>query len=305
MNYTIRKARPNDIDTIVEFCHRIWLERDYSRQTWSDWQNNSNRTVWIAEKNRTPIGVIRGEILSSYEAWMEGLRVDPDSHSHGLGSALYSILFEELKALGMTAIRNLTAINNTPAHRLVEKHGFNRVICVKRRIRQIETSSTDKRLVLLHPGDLPLAIEVFEKGKRKTNVTSFLSSAKRLYCFDGVHWKDWTEHSLTAHLEAGDVWVWKDPTPQAIAVVSTSPIRPGVWDVGLLEGSRTACRNLLAGLAKREAMPSGNPDYPPAVRTFLPMALPRLQRAACDAGFTSDRVRHKAMFLWEWRADRA
>ena len=292
----------DDLDAVLGFCLRIWQERDYSKKTWTDWQGNRKRRVWIAEEDKTPIGIIRGEILSPTEAWMEGLRVDPDSHSRGVGSKLYSALFDDLRNHGMRAIRTLTAIDNRPAQRLVEKHGFIRVQCLKRRARQLEAGDTDQNAEPLWSQGASLVQGILCMNRERWRSRTFLSQTNCLYCSDGVHWQAWDEDALKRHLEAGEIWAWQDPTPQAVAVVTTSPLRPAVWDVGLLEGSRRACQELLGALARRPAVPTGTRDYPPSVRTFFPVELSRLQRAAGAAGFRSDRVRHKAMYLYEWRA---
>ncbi len=302
MDFEIRKARDGDRDAVLAFCRRIWLERDYSEHTWSDWQKSAKRMVWIAQRNETPIGIIRGEVISSTEAWMEGLRVDPEAHSRGVGSALYSTLLNELKQIGMTAIRNLTAMDNTPVHRLVEKHGFHRVLCLKRRAKRIETGRPEPKLVQMSVVNTP-AVEKFLKAHTsRMRAHSFCTHTGQLYCMDGVHWRKWNDETLRAHLEAGEVWAWRDPALAALAVQSTSAVRPGVWDVGFLEGTREGCRRLLEALAGRETVPPGDAEYRPAVRTFLPLGLSRLQRAASEAGFKADRMRHKPMYLWEWRA---
>lgn len=310
MDVKIRQARQTDRDAVLSFCRRIWPERDYSESTWPAWFGDTGRLMLVAASGETPIGVIRGEMLSSREGWVEGVRIDPAYHSLGIGSRLLNNILPVLRDKGAEYIRSLIAIDNLASQRVFEKNGFGsphiqRPFAIKRRMKQIGIGELPAGLVNLGRSDSSLALRMFAQGRDPRKRRAFLDITDGLYCCDGVRWRFWNKDHLTAHLEAGEVWVWKDPTPQAIAVVSTSPVRPGVWDVGLLEGSGAACRNLLAGLAKREAMPSGNPDYPPAVRTFLPLALPRLQRAACDAGFTSDWIRHKAMFLWEWRADRA
>ena len=304
MDYEIRKARDGDLDAVLAFCRRIWPERDYSERTWSDWQDNPKRMVWIAQRERKPIGIVRGEVLSSHEAWMEGLRVDPQVHSLGIGGALWRTLSNELKQIGMTAIRCLTAIDNTHAHRLFERQGFRSVLCLKRKTKRIVTGRPDRRLVRLGVGGTSVVREMLKSHTRR-KVTGSSSAAGNLYCSNGVYWREWNETTLATHLEAGEVWVWEDQAPAAIAVMSTSAVRPGVWDVGLLIGSRAACRSLLDTLAVRTTVPLGSADYPPSIRTFLPLEETRLQGAAREAGFTSDRLRHRPMYLYEWLADRA
>lgn len=308
MDVEIRQARATDRDAVLSFCRRIWPERDYSELTWPGWLNDSGRVMLVAVTNKKPVGIIRGEMLSSREGWVEGVRIDPEYHSHGIGSRLLERTIPALREKGAEYLRSLIAIDNLASQRVFEKNGFGsphlqRPFAIKRALSRIDLGAPPAELAKLGQSDRLQALRLLASGQGSRRRRAFLETTEGLYCCDGVRWRYWNEDHLTAHLEAGEVWVWSDPTPQAIAVVTTSPLRPGVWDVGLLEGSRLACCNLLAGLARREAMPSGNPDYPPSVRTFLPLALPRLQRAARDAGFTSDRVRHKAMFLWEWRAD--
>ncbi|MBP7865772.1 MAG: GNAT family N-acetyltransferase [Acidobacteria bacterium] len=308
MDYEIRQARIGDLDAVLTFCRRIWPERDYSESTWPAWFGDHKRVILVAARGERPIGVIRGEMMSSCEGWVEGVRIDPDYSSCGIGSQLLAEILPILRSRGAKYIRSLISMDNLASQRVFIKNLFRsphrvRPFAIKRRTKRIDIGNYPAELVKLGPLDGSLALGFLSDRKNSRKWRTYLETTGNLYCYDGVHWRYWNKDHLAKHLETGEVWIWADPTLRAIAVVSTNAIRPGVSDVGLLEGSREACRCLLEGLTRSVIMPEGAKEFPPSARTFLPLELSRMQRAACDAGYQSDRARHKAMHLYEWHAE--
>lgn len=308
MDFKIRRARKSDLDSVLTFCLRIWQERDYSERTWPSWIGDPKRVMLVAEKEGSACGIIRGEMISAREGWVEGVRIDPDHKSRGIGSLLLGSIIPILERKGSESIRSLIAYDNLASQRVFEKNGFSsplldRPFKIKRRIKLIESGSPPKHLAQIGKGDMALAMGLIRGEKSSHKRRLYLEATGGLYCCDGVHWREWNEGALARHLEAGEVWVWRNPAPLAIAVVTTNPVRPGVWDVGLLEGRPFECRSLLGGLARRSAVSFEKEAYPPSVRTFFPLGPFGLQRVAREAEFRSDRFRHKAMYLYEWQAE--
>lgn len=303
----IRNAVQSDRDAVLEFCRRIWKERDYTVASWDGWIGVAGRHALVATASGRPCGVVRAEVLSPGEGWVEGLRVDPLSRSRGVGRRLVQAAVTALAHVGAQFARCLVASDNVSSRRVFERNGFRTLpsgageLLVQRRRRWAERGEVPAQLVSLGPGDDGTVERLLcEKGRgRKT----FLGESGGLYCADGVRWQMWDGQRLAMHLRDGQVRAWVEGDVLALAVVSSSVARPGVVDVGLLDGAGPACRRLLNGLATAACGGEVLDGAEGSVRTFLPLALSNLQRAAGAAGLRSDRVRHKPMHILEWRRE--
>ncbi|GAB3698828.1 GNAT family N-acetyltransferase [Halorubrum pallidum] len=140
----VREARPGDADAVAAFTRDTWGERytDYVPRVFAEWAGSDapDRGTFVAvappaavdtedidgrERDDTlvtgggdgasaageseaVVGCIQGVLLSEWEAWAQGIRVDPAARDHGVGTALATAALEWARERGATACRNMT-----------------------------------------------------------------------------------------------------------------------------------------------------------------------------------------------------
>jgi GNAT superfamily N-acetyltransferase len=139
----VREARPADADAVAAFTRDTWGERheDYIPRVFPDWADSDDpdRGTFVAtlppavvdaadldgrasgdtrvEGDGTGaadagdpeavVGCIQGALLSEWEAWGQGIRVDPAARGHGVGTALSAAALDWARERGATVCRNM------------------------------------------------------------------------------------------------------------------------------------------------------------------------------------------------------
>ncbi|KTG09580.1 GCN5 family acetyltransferase [Haloprofundus marisrubri] len=116
---TVRQARPEDHDAVVDFTSETWADRggsDYIPHIYHEWiagDGDDQRTFVLDaegdEKNPSEelAGICQGVLLSEYEAWAQGMRVNPDYRGEGASMHLSKALFAWARERGATVARNM------------------------------------------------------------------------------------------------------------------------------------------------------------------------------------------------------
>ncbi|ELZ34254.1 GNAT family N-acetyltransferase [Halorubrum tebenquichense] len=139
----VREARPADADAVAAFTRDTWGERheDYIPRVFPDWaaSDDPDRGTFVAtlppaaaeagdldgrETGDTHVGgdgtgaadagdpeavvgCIQAVSLSEWEAWGQGIRVDPAARGHGVGTALSEAALDWSRDRGATVCRNM------------------------------------------------------------------------------------------------------------------------------------------------------------------------------------------------------
>ena len=139
----VREARPADADAVAAFTQDTWGERhdDYIPRVFPDWatSDDPDRGTFVAtlppaaaEPNgldgresgdthvegdgdgaadagdpEAVVGCIQAVSLSEWEAWGQGIRVDPAARGHGVGTALSEAALDWSRERGATVCRNM------------------------------------------------------------------------------------------------------------------------------------------------------------------------------------------------------
>lgn len=109
---TIRPVRADDYEQVAAFTRNTWEERDssdYIPHVFHDWiadDGDQKRTV-VADAGEEIAGICQAVMLSSHEAWAQGMRVNPAFRGQGVSSALNEALFEWASEQGATVCRNM------------------------------------------------------------------------------------------------------------------------------------------------------------------------------------------------------
>lgn len=122
----VRPARPEDREAVLAFCRNTWEWGDYIDQTWDEWLRNPAGRLFVATVEERPAGIVHLDMLTTIDAWLEGLRVDPQYRQQGLARALYEALLSRLcsAARNMHARRLLVRPKN-PSRPARPPHGSN------------------------------------------------------------------------------------------------------------------------------------------------------------------------------------
>lgn len=303
MNLNIRPAQTEDYEAVAAFCSRIWEGHDYVPQLWQEWLNDPQGLLTIATWEDIPVAVVRADLSSPGEAWLEGMRVDPGQRRRGISSALFQALMEDLARRGIRVTRLMTLWNNGPVHRMCARLGFRQVLRLRQRFRALEQGTPSSALRPLMLEEAPLAEALLaRRGVAARPTPPFLAVTGGLYSRGGGLWQSWNQDRLRQHLDLGQVWVWEEAgLPKAIAVVNPHRRRPGVYEVGMLEGPTGACSLLLEALVHREEIPPTGTEYPAMARISLPLEQTRLHRTAAAAGYRFHPGWRGEMWIFEHR----
>lgn len=108
---TVRPARPDDYEAVVEFTTDTWAEReDYLPRVFEEWvatDGDDQRTFVACDADGRPVGTSQVVMLTEDEAWGQGLRVASDARDLGVGSALSRACFRWAREQGATVARGM------------------------------------------------------------------------------------------------------------------------------------------------------------------------------------------------------
>ena len=123
----VRPARPQDKEAILSFCRNTFSWGDYIPDVWDKWLADQTGQIVVGVVDDQPVAMLHVALLENGVAWMEGMRVHPDSRRQGLGSALDAGGREYARAHGNGIVRLATSSKNIPAQNTLRTQGYSRV----------------------------------------------------------------------------------------------------------------------------------------------------------------------------------
>ncbi|UPW01176.1 GNAT family N-acetyltransferase [Halorussus gelatinilyticus] len=106
----VREARHDDYDDVAAFTQNTWPERDggdYIPDVYHDWIEGEDKHTAVAVADGEVAGLAQTVLLSEWEAWNQGLRVNPEFRGRGVSVAVTESLFEWARQRGATVARNM------------------------------------------------------------------------------------------------------------------------------------------------------------------------------------------------------
>lgn len=122
----IRAAHADDLREVRQLCARIWSD-DYVPRVFRQWARDRRGRCWVAVEDGQVVAVAKLTISSSREAWLHGLRVDPDYRRRGIATALLEHRLVRARKLGAHVARLDTSEDNVAVHRIARRYRFRRI----------------------------------------------------------------------------------------------------------------------------------------------------------------------------------
>ncbi|WP_435155362.1 GNAT family N-acetyltransferase [Haladaptatus sp. DFWS20] len=106
----LREATHDDYEAVVAFTEGTWADReqrDYIPQVYHDWIDGDDRYTIVADAGDQLAGIVQCVMLTDWEAWGQGIRVNPDFRGQGVASRMTTELFDWARDHGATVFRNM------------------------------------------------------------------------------------------------------------------------------------------------------------------------------------------------------
>jgi GNAT superfamily N-acetyltransferase len=102
---TFRPATHDDHDDVAAFTQDTWDGGDYLADVYPDWIEGENKRTLVADAGDEIAGIAQMVMLSGWEAWGQGLRVNPTFRGHGVSERITYELFDWARDQGATVAR--------------------------------------------------------------------------------------------------------------------------------------------------------------------------------------------------------
>jgi GNAT superfamily N-acetyltransferase len=107
-----RDASDGDYEAVRSFTEETWADldvevSDYIPEIYHDWIEGESKKTIVADAGDDIAGIAQFVMLSEYEGWAQGMRVNPEFRGRGIGSAIVETLFEWARSQGATVARNM------------------------------------------------------------------------------------------------------------------------------------------------------------------------------------------------------
>lgn len=116
----VRPAQAEDRDTVLAFCAHTWTWGDYIERVWDIWLNDANGMIFVVTLDGQPVGMTHMLMVSPIDAWLEGLRIDPNFRQRGLVKELNQASITEAIRRGATHVRLTVDSQNTRSIQITE-----------------------------------------------------------------------------------------------------------------------------------------------------------------------------------------
>lgn len=125
--FVIRPMRAADKPAIVAIASRTWEGSDYLPWVFDDWLADRDGEFVAVELGGRVVGCAKLTFLTPVDAWLEGLRKDPDVAQGGLAYAVDRYFLRRLAFRpGLASVRFATYILNERSIAASERLGFRR-----------------------------------------------------------------------------------------------------------------------------------------------------------------------------------
>jgi ribosomal protein S18 acetylase RimI-like enzyme len=234
-----RPARASDKAAVLLFTRHTWEQGDYIGMVWTDWINDTRGKLLVATVNRQSVAVAHLAMLSPTEAWLEGVRVDPEYRRLGLATGLTRHCISQAVQLGAGVLRFTTSSTNTPIHSLSDELGFKRTVIV-RTYQALPAESSNQPLIRATSGDLPELLRFISKSQMLKNTGCLFGSGWQFLTLD--------QTQLEAKLTTGKIVLIRHSAEIRAMAILEKREHDNTLVICYADGSKSALVNILAGI---------------------------------------------------------
>jgi GNAT superfamily N-acetyltransferase len=125
MTFTVRSARPEDLESIAGWTQDTFAWGDYVPERFAEWVADPESEVMVCVgEDDVPVALAHARMLSGTEGWLEGARVHPDHRRMGMGKALNTAGVAWAGRRGARVVRLAMEEENSAARSQVESLGY-------------------------------------------------------------------------------------------------------------------------------------------------------------------------------------
>jgi GNAT superfamily N-acetyltransferase len=256
----VRAAEPSDRAAVLGFTRDTFDWGDYIADAWDDWLADPAGQLLVAEVDGQVTAAAHVALVSTGEAWLEGMRVHPAFRRLGLARQLHLECRRWARRRGATVARLATEMANDPARRQVEALGMR----FTARFLSAESGASPSHppgVRLGHRGDRPTLDRVWARPALRWRAAGLFPV--------GWRWRAITEDDVAARFASRRAVVGHTGfallrTTEDGVLVDWLDGPPRAW-VPLLEGTRWAADGLRPGQAVHMVVPGG-PDVSAAAQ---------------------------------------
>jgi RimJ/RimL family protein N-acetyltransferase len=150
--FTFRRARPDDKEQVSRLCAKIWEGDDYIPRCFDEWVADQDGELSLCFVGEDLAGISKLSWMGPGDAWLEGLRKDPDLTVKGVGAALSKRYLTRLAHKeSLRSIRFSTYFANHASIKLNEGMGFQRIATAS--FKEMDADAMKQRLQEPPTGD--------------------------------------------------------------------------------------------------------------------------------------------------------
>lgn len=125
MAFTVRSARPDDLEQIAPWTRDTFDWGDYVADSLEEWLHSPDQELLVATgPEGVPVAVSLVQMLSATEGWLSAARVNPEFRRQGIGSMLNNESVRWVTERGALVVRLATEAVNQPSRNQVIKLGY-------------------------------------------------------------------------------------------------------------------------------------------------------------------------------------
>jgi GNAT superfamily N-acetyltransferase len=218
---SIRPARADDRDAMERICAHTFEWGDYIPEVWDDWLADKVGRVFAGEVAGRVVALSRVTFLTPEQAWLGGMRVDPEYRRRGIAGAFLEHDLSYSRAQGARVARLGTSDHNTAVHTITARAGME---CVGSYMLWTAKAQPARTPPLILTSDDAVQIRDF-----------LLTSPVLAHCH-GLYSSGWAWQKLSAervrhHVRDGQISAQFAPggSLTALAILETQPDRDRTW----------------------------------------------------------------------------
>ncbi len=186
----VRPARPEDREPVLAFCKDTWSWGDYIEYQWDDWLHNPDGRLFVATIDGQPVGIVNIRMITTTDAWLQGLRVAPQFRRQGLAEELNNAALLEAMQRGAKYARLLIEEDNSASMRVADR-------LFMRRVAGFSLLTATPQLNSARPDEEKTQLATFTD---LDEIIDYLNSSNIFPLSGGLYYVDWTAYPITAEL---------------------------------------------------------------------------------------------------------